>query len=90
MGINIACVTVAAAATPALPAEGTQMVFTPDCRSMDMAIDIPLSLNEPVGFIVSFFRQYRTPLYVSGVVSGVQPSPRLVIYSGSTGGRKFR
>ena len=65
----------AAAEIPAFPAEGRHISSTPCAFASVTAKDIPLSLNEPVGFTVSFLT------YKSGANcwSGVYPSPRLII-----------
>ena len=61
----------AAAETPALPAEGKQIVSTFCSFAIVIAKDIPLSLNDPVGFTVSFL----TNTFSEIGTKGVNPSP---------------
>ena len=60
---------------PAFPADGKHIFSTFCSFAIDMARDMPRSLNEPVGFTVSFF----TKIFSEIGIKGVKPSPRVTL-----------
>ena len=68
--------------------------WAPSSTALETATTMPRSLNEPVGFMPSYFTyRFGTPMRApmwSIRTSGVKPSPRLMIGVASVMGRNSR
>src|ERR1041385_9165588 len=76
----------AAMAAPALPAVGIMQAFIPASRALEIAMQRPLALKDPVGFMPSSFiqteeRSVSLPRRVLEI-TGVKPSPKEIRYFG--------
>src|SRR5450759_383150 len=84
----------AAAEAEVFPAEAQITACAPSSTALEMAMTMPRSLNEPVGFVPSYFTyRFGTPMRLamwSIRPSGVKPSPRVMIGVASVTGRNSR
>jgi len=66
-----------------LPVDAQMTALQPSSIALEMAMTMPRSLNEPVGFMPSYFtKRFETPMRLpmwSRRMSGVFPSPRLMM-----------
>src|SRR6195952_2244273 len=79
-----ACVAYAAAEAEVLPVDAQTTAFAPCSTAFEIAIVMPRSLKEPVGFMPSNFTKTRAPVRgesAGASMSGVPPPP-----SGTIGG----
>src|SRR3712207_2340645 len=77
-----ACVAYAAADADVLPVEAQMTAFAPCSTAFEMAIVIPRSLKEPVGFMPSYLTHTFAPVRAESAgagISGVPPSPSVTI-----------
>src|SRR4051812_45872917 len=68
-------------------------VRAPAARAWVMAVVIPRSLNDPVGFTPSHLSQTSQPVRLDrygACTSGVPPSPRVTTSAASSNGRRSR
>src|SRR5579859_2330074 len=83
----------AAVAAPAFPDDEPVMTRIPIDRAVETAADARRSLNDHVGFTVSFLTySSRNPsrwASLGTATSGVMPSPRLTASAGSTGSNSW-
>jgi hypothetical protein len=76
-----------------LPVEAQMTALAPASAALEMAIVIPRSLNDPVGFAPSYFSQTSQPtnsLRKAACTSGVPPSRRLMTGVASVTGSRSR
>jgi hypothetical protein len=74
-----------------LPVEAQTTAFAPEATAAVMAMVMPRSLKEPVGFMPSTFRYTSEPVSSESFcacTSGVPPSPRVITLVDSVTGRR--
>ena len=83
----------AAALADVLPVEAQITARAPSPAACEIAMVMPRSLNEPVGFAPSYFSHTDAPtisLSVHAYTSGVPPSPRLTTGADGASGMRSR
>src|SRR5690606_10035565 len=81
----------AAADAEVLPVEAHTTTFAPRPAAADIAVVMPRSLKEPVGFMPSTLTYTSAPVRCESAgasTSGVPPSPRVAIFSVTGAGRR--
>ena len=84
----------AAADAEVFPVEAQMTARAPSSTAFEIAMTMPRSLNEPVGFMPSYFtKRFGTPIRLpnrSRWISGVLPSPSVMSGVASVTGRNSR
>ena len=88
-----ACAAYAAAEAEVFPVEAQMTAFAPSSAAFEIAMVIPRSLNEPVGFVPSNFNQISFPRIFERLLAstrGVPPSRRVITGVFDETGRRSR